>query len=110
MDYRCPVCGTDVGKRRVGEAVVSRMEVKCSHCKNVIRLNIHRAEMVVVLLVFGAIVVLAALGYWFQSDGLMLSVFGVVMVGSLALPLLEKVYLRSWPRYALRVTSPRNGQ
>lgn len=86
------------------------MEVECPHCKNVIRLNIHRAEVVIVLLVFGAIVVLAALGYWFQSDRLMLSAFGVVMVGSLALPLLEKIYLRAWPRYVSRVKSPGNGR
>ena len=103
MDYRCPVCGMNVGKRMLGEAVVSRMEVECSHCRSVIRLNIHRAEVVVVLLIFVTIAALAAFGYWFQSRGLMLSVFGVAMAGALAMPLLERIYLRSWPRYVSSV-------
>jgi len=106
MDYRCPVCGANLGRRRLSEAVVARMEVECSHCKNVIHLNIHPLEVVVVLLIFGAIVILAALGYWLRSQGLMLSVFGTAMVGALALPLLEKIYLRSWPRYASSARRP----
>ena len=106
MDYRCPDCGTNLGRRRLSEAVVARMEIECSHCKNVIRLNIHPAEMVLVFLIFGTVIVLAALGYWLQSRGLMLAVFGTIMAGALALPLLEKIYLRSWPRYASSVRSP----
>lgn len=107
MDYRCPICGTNLGRRRLSEAIVARMAVECSHCKNVIRLNIHPAETVIVLLIFGTIVVLAAFGYWFQSRGLMLFVFGAAMVGALALPLLEKICLRSWPRYASSVQGPK---
>ena len=106
MDYRCPVCGTNLGRRRLTDAVVTRMEVECSHCKNVIRLNVHPAEMVIVFLIFGTIIVFAALGFWFESRGLMLSVFGTAMAGALALPVLEKIYLRSWPRYASSVQSP----
>jgi len=85
---------------------VARMEVECRHCKSVVRLNIHPAEMILVWLIFGAIIVLAALGYWLQSRGLMLSMFGAAMAGALALPLLEKVCLRSWPRYAAIVQRP----
>lgn len=85
---------------------MARMEAECPHCKNVIRLNIHPAEVVIVLLIFGTIIVLAALGYWLQSRGLMLSVFGAAMLGALVLPLLERIYLRSWPRYASNVQSP----
>lgn len=106
MDYRCPVCGTNAGKRKWTEAVVARMEVECPQCKNVIRLNIHPAEVVIVLLVFGTIIVLATFGYWLQSRALMLFVFGAAMAGALALPLLEKIYLRSWPRYTSNVQSP----
>lgn len=82
------------------------MEIECSHCKNVIRLNVHPSEMVVVFLIFGTIVVLGTLGYWFQSHGLMLAVFGAAMAGALALPVLEKICLRSWPRYRAGVQSP----
>jgi hypothetical protein len=31
------------------------------------------------------------------------------MLGSLALPLLEHTYLRTWPRYASRVQGPKGG-
>lgn len=106
MDYRCPVCGANLGKRKLIQAVVARMEIDCSHCKSTIRLNVHRAEAIIVLLDFGTIVVLAAFAYWFQSQSLMLSAFGAATVGALALPLLEKTYLRTWPRYASIVQSP----
>jgi hypothetical protein len=106
MDYRCPFCETNLGRRRLSEAVVARMEIECSHCKKVIRLNIHPAEVVIVSLIFVMIIVLTAFAYWLQSGGLMLFVFGTAMVGALALPLLERLYLRSWPRYASSVQSP----
>ena len=82
------------------------MEIDCSHCKGTIRLNVHRAEEIVVLLDFAAIIVLAAFAYWFQSRGLVLAALGAAMVGALALPLLERTYLRTWPRYATIVRSP----
>jgi hypothetical protein len=82
------------------------MEIDCSHCKSTIRLNVHRAEAVAVYLGFGAFAVLAALAYWLQSDGLMLVAFGAAMASALALPLLERIYLRSWPRYASISRSP----
>jgi hypothetical protein len=76
------------------------MEIDCSHCKSRIRLNLHWAEVIVVLLGFGTFVVLAALAYALQSQRLALIAFGAAMVGALALPLLERIFLRSWPRYA----------
>lgn len=83
------------------------MEIDCSRCKNTIRLNVHRAEVIVVALNFGTIVVLATLAYWFQSQGLVIIALGALMVSALALPLLEKTYLRGWPRYASSVQSPK---
>lgn len=99
MDYRCPVCRTDLGKRRLSQAIAPRMAIECSHCNSVIRLNVHRAETVVVLLNFAIIVVLAVFAYWFQSRGLVLVAVGAAMVGASALPLLERTILRNWPRY-----------
>ncbi len=100
MDYRCPICRENLGKRRVTQAVVTRMEIVCSRCKSTVRLRVHVAEEVAVLLSFGTIVVLAALAYWFQSQGLVIAALGAAMLGALALPLLEQTYLRNWPRYA----------
>jgi len=101
MDFRCPVCRVDLGRNRLTQAVVTRMEIDCFHCKRTIRLNVHRSEVIVVLLNFASIVVLGALSYWFQSRGLVLLALGAAMVGALSLPLLGQTYLRNWPRYML---------
>ena len=100
MDYRCPVCRVNLGTRRLSQAVVTRMEIDCSHCKSKIRLEVHWAEEIVVLLSFGTVAVLAGFAYWFQSQGLVLTALGAAMAGALALPLLERTWLRNWPRYA----------
>lgn len=100
MDYRCPDCGANLGKRKLTQAIVARMETDCSHCKSTLRLNVHRSEAILILVDFGAILVLGALAYGLQSHGLALAAFGAVMLGALALPLLEHTYLRTWPRYA----------
>lgn len=100
MDHRCPLCAGSLAKRKLSQSIVARMEIDCSHCKRRIRLNPHPAEVIVVLLGFGAFVVLAGFAYALQSEGLALMAFGAAMVGALALPLLERTYLRSWPRYA----------
>ncbi len=99
MDYHCPICKGDLRRRRLTQAIVARMEIDCPQCKSTIQLNIHRAEVVIVLLAFGAIVGLAAFSYWFHSQALALMAFGAAMLGSGALPLLERTYLRNWPRY-----------
>jgi len=109
MDYRCPVCGANLGKRRLTQAVVARMEIDCSQCKSTIRLNVHPSEAILVVLDFAAIIVLGALAYWFQSQPLALAAFGAVMLGALALPLLEHTYLRTWPRYVSSVQGPKAG-
>lgn len=82
------------------------METECSHCKSRIQLNVHRAEEIVVLLSFGTVVALAAFAYRFQSQSLVLAALGAAMLGALALPVLEKTYLRTWPRYAPSAQRP----
>jgi DNA-directed RNA polymerase subunit RPC12/RpoP len=107
MDYRCPVCRANLAKRKLTQAVVVRMEIDCSHCNSTIRHNFHWAEVMIALLGFGTFVVLAALAYRLQSHYLMLFAFGTAMASALALPLLERIWLRSWPRYAPTVPSPK---
>lgn len=99
MDYRCPDCRRDLKTRKLMQAVVTRMETECSFCKRVLRLNVHRAEVVTVLLSFGTILAMAATAYWFESREALLVALGAAMAGSLALPVMEKTTLRSWPRY-----------
>jgi len=100
MDHRCPLCAGSLAKRKLSQSIVARMEIDCPHCKGRIRLNVHPAEIIVVLLSFGTFVLLVAFAYGLQSQGLALIAFGAAMVGALALPLLERTLLRSWPRYA----------
>ena len=107
---RCPVCGANLATRKFTQAVVVRMERACPHCNSTIRLNVHRAEEIVVLLGFGTVAVLAAFAYWFQSQGLVIAAFGAAMACALALPLLELTYLRTWPRFAPTVRSPASAE
>jgi len=106
MHYRCPVCQANLGKRKLAQAVVARMEMDCSRCKNRIRLNVHRLEEIVVLLGFCAFVGLAATAYWLKSQGLVLAALGAAMLGALALALLEQTVLGTWPRYVRSERSP----
>lgn len=99
MDYRCPVCRTDIVQRRLTQTVLVRLEVQCPRCKSVIRHNVHRIESAVVLLNFAALVVLAVFAYLFHSKTLMLIAVGAAIMGAVALPLLEHTVLRTWPRY-----------
>ena len=100
MDCRCPACGKDLGRRKLGHSVVARMEVDCTHCKSRIRVNVHRAETMLVLFNFVAIAVFFGGAYWLRNQTLAVVAFGAAMLGALALPLLEKIWLRDWPRYA----------
>ena len=100
MDYRCPICRMNLERRRLSHAIVARMEMDCSHCRNTIRLNVHRTETLVILLNFGSIVLLGALAYLYQSRELVVVTLATAMLGAAAVPLLERTWLRSWPRYA----------
>lgn len=99
MNYRCPLCGTNLQRRKLSHAVVARMETDCSHCKRTLRLNVHRAESAVVLVNFGAIATLGALAWLYQSRELVGITVLVAMLGAAATPLLERTLLRDWPRY-----------
>jgi hypothetical protein len=83
----------------LSQAVISRMEIDCRHCKSRIRLNLHRAETIVTLANFGIIAALFALAYWYESRNLVLLALGAAMLGMVALPVLERTWLRGWPRY-----------
>lgn len=106
LDYRCRVCSANPGKRQLSQTIAPRMAIECSHCSSVIRLNVHRAETIIVPLNFATIVVLAVFAYWFRSRGLVLVAVGAAIAGASALPLLERTALRTWPRYAASIRSP----
>lgn len=106
MDHRCPVCEKTIMKRGLSQTIMIKLEIQCPHCKNMIAHNIHRIENTIVLLNFAAIVVLAAFAYWLQSRGLVVIAVGAALVGAAAMPLIERTYLRNWPRYAAIVQHP----
>jgi len=99
MDHRCPHCRSDLAARKLSQAVIARMEIDCPYCKRRIRVNLHRAESAIVLGSFAAFAAFAALAYWLPREGLYLAAFAAAMAGAAALPLLERTWLRAWPRY-----------
>lgn len=106
MDHRCPLCGA-YQKKGFGQAMVARMESECSNCHGRIQLNVHRLERGVVLFNFAVLVVLAFFVYRPQPRWLVLVVLAVAVAGALALPVLERTYLRNWPRYAVKAKDPK---
>lgn len=99
MDHRCPLCGKDLAARKLSQAIIVQMEIDCPHCKRRIRLNLHRAEAAIIVGSFAAFALFAALGYWLERQGLFLVAFAAAMAGAGALPLVERLWLRTWPRY-----------
>lgn len=99
MDYRCPACGKDLGSRRLSQAVIARMEIECTFCKSRLQCNVHRMEFAVVLFNFAAIALFIAGAYWLHSKELAIIAFALAMLGALALPVLERTWLRTWPRF-----------
>ena len=99
MDYRCPLCRADLRQRKAVQAILTKMESDCSVCRGRLRMNIHQAEMGVVLASFGAVVVTGVLAWALQSQALTLLLFGVAMAGAAAVPLVENTWLKRWPRY-----------
>ncbi len=90
----------------MSQAIVTKMSIECPHCKNTIGLNVHRAEEIAVLLSFGIAIALAGFGYWLQSRGFAAAALFAALAGSGSVPLLERTYLRAWPRYKRDVHNP----
>jgi DNA-directed RNA polymerase subunit RPC12/RpoP len=99
MDYRCPHCTRSVKARKLSQSIIARMEMDCPHCKGRVRLNIHRVEEAVAFLNIAALAVLALLAYRYQSRDLVAAAIIVAFVGAASLPLIERFWLRAWPRY-----------
>ena len=70
MDYRCPLCGKDLGSRKNINAIIARMEEDCRFCNGRLRLNMHPLENQVVFASFGAFAVLALLAWATRSESL----------------------------------------
>ena len=106
MQYRCPACSADLGKGRRSQSLLTRMECDCTRCAARLRLNVHTLEAVVVVADFGAIVLFGALAWFLQSHVFALLALGAVALGAAVLPLLERVWLRDWPRYVALKDAP----
>ena len=114
MNHRCPHCGKDLAARRLSQAIIARMEIDCPFCKRRLRTNVHGAEAAILLGSFSGFALFAALAYWLGRDALFLAAFASALGGAAALPLIERTWLRSWPRYvpmeAEGVRSSRDGR
>jgi hypothetical protein len=99
MDHRCPLCGDRIAFRKLSQPIIARAEIDCPFCKGRLKVNLHAAEEAVVLGTLGGFLLCAGLGYWLESEGLYVAAFAVAMLGAGALPLIERLWLRAWPRY-----------
>ena len=99
MDHRCPLCARPLTMRKLTQPIIARAEVDCPLCKGRIKVNLHPAEEAVVLGTLGAFLACAGLGWWLGREGLYVAAVGVAMIGAAFLPLLERFWLRDWPRY-----------
>jgi len=99
MNHRCPHCGKDLAARKLSQAIVARMEIDCPYCKRLLRTNVHPAEAAILLGSFSGFALLAGVAYWLKRDALFIAAFASALAGAAALPLLERTWLRSWPRY-----------
>ncbi len=99
MNYHCPCCEKDLKTRKLSHAVIARAEIDCLHCKSRLSCNVHRLEFLLVMFNFVAIAVFIASAYWLQSRVLAVIAFGAAMLGAVMLPVLERIWLRDWPRF-----------
>ena len=106
MDYHCPLCGMDLGVRKLSQPIIARTEIECPFCKQRIRFNFHRAEVAIILGSFAALVALFAAAYWLNHDALLVAAFAAALAGAAALPVLERWWLRGWPRYVAPARPP----
>lgn len=106
MDNRCPICGKDLGRRKLAHSVVARMDMDCPHCRGGLSVNVHPAEQTIVLAGVGAALALAALSYATRSQALLLAALAAGVAAAGAMALLERIWLRAWPRYIPRLPRP----
>ncbi|MGH8687755.1 MAG: hypothetical protein ACREU5_08490 [Burkholderiales bacterium] len=106
MDYRCPQCGRDLGRKKLSHSIVARMDHDCPYCRAALSLNLHRSETLAVIAATAVAVPLALLSLALHSGALLVSALGVAMAGALAFYILERTWLRAWPRYAPRRPAP----
>jgi len=109
MDHRCPHCERDLARRRLSQPIIARMEIECRYCKRRLKVNVHRAEEALIFATLGGFLLCAGLGYVLDRQGLYAAAFVVALLGAGALPLTERVWLRTWPRY-VPMDPPNRGQ
>jgi len=106
MDNRCPICGKDLGRRKLAYSIVARMDVDCPHCQGGLTVHVHPAERALVLGGTGAALALAVLSYVAQSQALLLAALVAGMAAAGAMSALDRIWLRAWPRYLPRQPRP----
>lgn len=99
MDHRCPHCGESLRLRRLTHAIISRLEIECPKCGRKLRRNVHRVEEAIVVASFGLLVAFALAAHALGREGLILAGLAAAASGAVALPLLERTWLKDWPRY-----------
>ena len=106
MNHHCPQCGRDLGRKKLSHSIVARMNLECPHCRAPLSLNLHPGETTTVIAATCIAVPLALLSLALHDRVLLAWALGAAMAGALAVFVLERTWLRAWPRYALRRPAP----
>jgi hypothetical protein len=106
MDHRCPYCGADLAGRRLSQPIIARAEVDCTKCKRQLKVNLHPAEEALTFATLGGFLLFVLLGYWTKHQGFYAAAFAFALLGAGALPLAERLWLASWPRYVKPLPKP----
>jgi hypothetical protein len=106
MDNRCPICGKDLGRRKLAYSVIARMDVDCPHCGGGLSVHVHPAERFILLAGTFAALALATVSYVVRSQGLLLAAFAAGLAAAMALSAFERLRLRNWSRYVPRQARP----
>lgn len=105
MDFRCPNCGKDLAKRKLAHSIIAKLELDCPGCMRRLRMNIHEVESAVTTLFSLGFVGMLLAGIVLERQDLMGIGIVVGLLGGAASFLVERLYLRDWPRYLLKGTA-----
>jgi DNA-directed RNA polymerase subunit RPC12/RpoP len=102
LDYRCPNCGKDLAKRKLALSIIAKMEIDCPGCMQRLSMNIHQVESAATLLFSLGFVGMLLVGILRERHEVIGIGIVIGLLGGVASFLVERVYLREWPRYLLK--------
>ena len=89
----------DLAHRKLAQSIIAKMEIDCPGCMQRLEMNVHPVETGAMLLYCVGFVLPVIFGYVLERRDLMGAGVGIGIAGAAAIYLIERTYLRGWPRY-----------